>query len=252
MEVSTLSVLWVVGAAAVAILGAFLLYALHRARPFRGHSDFRGQCVVLAKALRADVRRDQQDLVIQGHYANWPAALRFSQAEDDPAVVVSLRAPATFRLAVLPQRFAGRSLQALVRSPQASFDAKFVTSVDDRRESKLFLSDNVWEEVQKLCCSSDTALSVTPGQLELAELSPTNCRAAHIANHLKSLAYLADRLSQIPGADRLKIEPFPTHNKSGLWLCVAALVLFILTLGYFVAANKSERTLAIERQALGT
>ena len=219
---------------AVALLGYLISYFRGSAN-LSGYEEVAGDAQSVARSMKAEIFRDGNDLVISGNYGKLPAIVRFSYADNTPGLNINMKAPSTFRMAVVPKGAKTTEGRVLVRTADEMFDARFVTRSDHPTQAKMLLTGKqALEQIQKLCCSSKTFLSVTAGNLELSELViPTPETARHINGHLDSMSKLAKALAAMPGADQVKITPFKRERNR---LVTAAIAVLAIT-GVIVVAS---------------
>jgi hypothetical protein len=213
---------------AVSFLGLIINY-WRQSRLFRDYEDYASDAQALAGRLKAEIFRDGTDLVISGNYGKLPTIVRFSHAENTPGLNVRMRAPATFTMSFVPKSGTkptdGR---VLIRTPDDAFDARFATRTDHPTQARMFVTSKAaFAQIQKLCCSSHTFLTLTSGGVELSELTiPTPYAGKHIQAHLESMAELGKVLQQMPGADAIKITPYQKQRSN---VVRAALAVGVLT-----------------------
>jgi hypothetical protein len=227
---------------AVALLGYIISY-FRASVNFSGYQEVAGDAQSVARGMKAEIFRDGDDLVISGNYGKLPAIVRFSYADNTPGLNISMKAPSTFRMAIVPKGASASEGRVLVRTADEMFDARFVTRSDHPTQAKMFLTGKqALEQVQKLCCSSKTFFSVTKGNLELSELViPTPYTARHINGHLDSMSKVAQALGAMPGADEVKITPFKRERNN---LITAAIAVLAITGVIVVAGAVHERSTA--------
>ena len=228
--------------AAVALLGYIISY-FRASVNFSGYQEVAADAQSVARAMKGEIFRDGDDLVISGNYGKLPAIVRFSYADNTPGLNINMKAPSTFRMSVVPKGARASEGRVLVRTPDEMFDARFVTRTDHPTQAKMFLTGKpALEQLQKLCCSSKTFFSVSSGNLELSELViPTPYTARHIDGHLDSMSKLAQSLSAMPGADEVKITPFKRERNH---LITAAMAVLAITGVVVVASAVHERSTA--------
>ena len=139
-----------------------------------------------------------------GQSVQLPAVVRFSYADNTPGLNIRMKAPSTFALSIVPKTAqVSEGGRVAVRTADEMFDARFVTRTDQPTQAKMFLSGKqTLAQLQKLCCSSKTFLTMSNGNMELSELViPSPYTDRHISDHLDSLLRVAAALGQMPGAD---------------------------------------------------
>ncbi len=199
-----LSVLIVISVAAV----GGLVTLIRRTTTFRGYEELAGEVRQIAKALKGEVFRDGNDLVVAGSYAGWPVILRFSHAENTPGLSMRMQAPASFTLWISARSRGSVEGRAQLRTGDQSFDTRFSSRSDHPTRAGLLLgAKHLAPVIQRLCCSLNTLLAITTGNIELTEMvTPTN-PAAHVLEHLEAMGKLAKFLRDMPGAEQVKVTP---------------------------------------------
>jgi hypothetical protein len=68
--------------------------------------------------------------------------------------------------------------------------------------------------MEKICCSTQTGFAIKNRVMELTELTIPAFTGNHIVGHLESMAALAQRLEDMPGASDIKIQSLPPQGSS--------------------------------------
>lgn len=223
---------------AVSLLGLIISY-WRQARMFSGYEEYAAEAQALISRLKAEAFRDSIDLVISGNYGRLPTVVRFSYADNTPGLNVKMKAPATFGMSVSPKGAKAEG-KVQLRTVDETFDSRFVIRTNDPVQARLFLAGKAaFAQIQKLCCSSQTFLTISSGSVELSELTiPEPYAAKHIESHLDSMAALAQSLQQMPGADAIKITP---RRKEHSNIIRAALTVGILAAIVVVVSAMQDR-----------
>src|SRR5205085_942517 len=118
--------------------------------------------------------------------------------------------------------------RVLVKTPDDMFDARFTTRSDNPTQAKMFTSGkSVMQALQKVCCSSKTFFTVTPGAVELSELTlPQPYTARHVSDHIGMMGQLARELGEMPGSESMKIRAMQREGTS--WILRAAVALGVI------------------------
>jgi hypothetical protein len=219
-----------------------VIHLILRGKTLSGYEDIGPEVLRLSNALRGETFRDGTDAVISGSYNGVPAVVRFSNAENTPAVNVRMPAAATFQLSVshisASARESGRSL---IKTGNAAFDARFITRTDQTTVAGLFLRSAAVKMLEQLACSRNTFLTVGNGAIELSELvipTPNTCQ--HVLDHLHAMEQLGQRLRTMPGADRVKVATM--QRERYLAGRIALVVGVIAALGSIYTATKAPST----------
>src|SRR3954470_2426799 len=203
---------------ALSVVGVIISLVRGRST-FSGYEDLAPDPRTIAKALTdSEVFRDGGDLVVSGNFQKLPTIVRFSYDENTPALNIHMKAPATFTLSVVPKGARATEGRVLVRTPDDMFDARFTTRSDNPTQAKMFTSGKlVMQALQKVCCSSKTFFTVTPGAVELSELTlPQPYTARHVSDHIGMMGQLAKQLGEMPGSESGKVRAMQREGSS--WL----------------------------------
>jgi hypothetical protein len=121
-------------------------------------------------------------------------------------------------MSIVPKGARSTEGRVLVRTPDEMFDARFVTRSDNPTQAKMFTSGKtVMQARQKVCCSAKTFLTVTPGAVELSELTiPEPYTSRHITDHIGQMGQLARQLGEMPGSETMKVRAMQREGSS--WL----------------------------------
>ncbi|SRR5581483_5966574 len=207
---------------------------MRRRATFAGYEEIAADARALALLLRGEVFRDGMDLVVSGNFEKLPVLIRFSNSENTPGLNIRMQAPASFSLSVAPAAMqlidGGRSV---ITTGEHMFDLRFTTRSNHPTQAKIFASRQVVSLFQRLCCSSKTFFSMSPGIVELSELVMPPHLARHVAEHLKVMAQVAQELRHMPGAAQVKVVPFERerHLAARIAVGVGAAVTIAILLG---------------------
>ncbi|MDP9267916.1 MAG: hypothetical protein M3P27_06265 [Acidobacteriota bacterium] len=213
---------------AVALIG-LVISTMRGKSTFSGYEELATDARAIAKTLtHAEIFRDGNDLVISGNFQKLPTLIRFSYDQNTPALNIHMKAPATFTLSVVPKGARSTEGRVLVRTPDDMFDARFTTRSDNPTQAKMFTSGKrVMQALQKVCCSSKTFFTVTPGAVELSELTmPQPYTARHVSDHIAMMGQLARELGEMPGSESMKIRALQREDTS--WVLRGAVVLGVV------------------------
>lgn len=223
----------------LAFIGA-VLSMYRRSLLFSGYKEMAGDAREIARTFGGDISRDGNDLVIAGNINRMPVFVRFSQEENTPGLFIRMEMPALFQLTIVPQ---GSSQEAegrtIVRLGDKSFDNKFTTRTDQPSQFRMLLGPRVIANIQKLCCSNRTFLSVERGVMELTELAiPTGFVGRHVNEHLQQMAEIGKEMAEMPGAHEIKIKPIERERNL---VARAAIGVGVIAAIGTVAAGYSQR-----------
>jgi hypothetical protein len=233
----------------VAFVGAMIAY-IGSVRTFRGHTEIAAE----ARKLRADIGgelfRDGDDLVISGNYKGMPTVVRFSYAENTPGMNVRMDLPSALDLVIVPRGAKDVSGRAETKTGDSLFDSRFTSRTDQPQEARMLLGiRGTIGEINKLCCSSRTYFSLSRGHAEVSELTiPSNLRQ-HVMEHVEAMSRLAQALRQLPGADKIRVQPIRRHKHVFGRVAIAAGVVAAV-FAIMATARYSEKPL--QRQSAAT
>lgn len=197
-------VLWII--AGLAGIGVIVTY-LRTRMTYSGYEEIVGDIRKLSSSLRGETFRDGADVVVSGEWEKNPVVVRFSNQENTPGLNIRMPAAATFQLSVVAvgvQPTEGP--RTPVKTTDDMFDARFTTRTDQPMNARLLLTKSVTATLQRLACSKNTYIAVGSGSIEQSELViPSPGTAAHVIEHLKSMASLAKKLKELPGSEKVKL-----------------------------------------------
>jgi hypothetical protein len=199
----------------VGIIG-IIVYWVRRFAVFLGYKSIQPDVLQIAELLKTDAYRQGSDIVIAGHYGGYPTIVRFSHKVDTPGLDIQMRVPAGFNFSITPKAFSsGAEGRVLTRTGSAALDRRFSARTDHPLEFKMLTSvSTTLSRLEQLCCSTQTGLVIKDRTMELSELTIPPFAANHVFDHLQSMLVLARNVSEMPGADQIKIEPLPRRGSS--------------------------------------
>jgi hypothetical protein len=207
-------------------------------RTFAGYAELAEEAQQLRAGIRGAIFRDGSDLVISGEYQKLPVVVRFSNSENTPGLNIRMQAQSTLAFTLASP---GTQLldggRAVIPTGDSLFDIRFVTRTNQPTQARLFMTRGVVGLLQKLCCSSQTCLAVSHGMLEVSELIVPHDTSRHVLEHLNVMARLAADLRAMPGADQVKIIPFPRERHLAARIAIAAAV--VVTIASVLAATRA-------------
>src|SRR5260221_1555149 len=183
---------------------------------FSGYEDIKPEVKQISSAIRGELFRDGEDLVIAGQTKKHPVQIRFSYAENTPGLNVRMQAPVSFTFSVVPKGERATEGRVPVRTGDDMFDARFSARTDHPTQAKMLLgSKQMRTHMEKLCCSSKSFLTMMTGLIEQSELViPSPYTVRHILDHVDSMAVLASGVEGIPGAEGVKIGAYKREHTS--------------------------------------
>ena len=199
----------------VGIIG-IVVYWVRRFAVFLGYKAIEPDVLQIAELLQAQPLRDRSDVVLEGNYGGNPTIVRFSHRVDTPGLDIQMRVPATLNLFLMPKNFATTNEgRVLMRTGSAPLDRRFNARTDHPMEFKMLTAGTAMKSsLEQLCCSTQTGLSVRDRTIELSELTIPPFTANHVFDHLQSMLTLAKTIQNMPGADRIKVDPLPRRGNS--------------------------------------
>src|SRR5438552_10681624 len=126
---------------------------LARRHRLRGYPDIAPVVAGMAAALRGEVDRDGNDLLLRVNVQHWPVLVRFSNSDGQPGL--NIRTPVEGRLALycVPRSQSDAPHPEALSTGDAPFDARFRITASEPFLGRLLLStDSVPNLLQRLCC----------------------------------------------------------------------------------------------------
>ena len=199
----------------VGIVG-IVVYWVRRFAVFLGYKAIQPDVLQIAELLKTQPVRERNDVVLAGHYGGRPTIVRFSHRVDTPGLDIQMRVPATVNLFLVPKTITlegeGR---VVMRTGSAALDRRFNARTDHPTEVRMLTAGStIKTSLEQLCCSTQTGLSIKERAIELSELTIPPFTANHVFDHLQSMLTLAKGVEDMPGADRIKVEPLPRRGSS--------------------------------------
>ena len=198
----------------VGIIG-IVVYWVRRFAVFLGYKAIAPDILKIAELLKAQPLRDRSDVVLEGRYGGNPTIIRFSHRVDTPGLDIQMRVPAAISFFLLPKNFAARNEgRVLMRTGSAPLDKRFDARTDHPMEFKMLTAGApIKASLEQLCCSTQTGLTIRDRVIELSELTIPPFTANHVFDHLQSMLTLAKVIHDMPGADRIKVDPLPRRGQ---------------------------------------
>jgi hypothetical protein len=199
----------------VGIIG-IVVYWVRRFAVFLGYQAIEPDVLKIAELLKAQPLRDRSDVVLEGHYGGNPTIVRFSHRVDTPGLDIQMRVPAAINFFLVPKNIPGKNEgRVLMRTGSAPLDKRFNARTDHPMEFKMLTAGAAIKSgLEQLCCSTQTGLTVRDRVMELSELTIPPFTANHVFDHLQSMLTLAKAIHEMPGADRIKVDPLPRRGSS--------------------------------------
>lgn len=217
----------------VGIVG-IVVYWVRRFAVFLGYKAIQPDVLQIAALLKAQPIRERSDVVMEGHYGGNPTIVRFSHRVDTPGLDIQMRVPATVNFFLAPKNIAAANEgRVQIRTGSATLDRRFNARTDHPVELRMLTAGPaIKNSLEQLCCSTQTGLTIKDRAIELSELTIPPFTANHVFDHLQSMLTLAKAIHEMPGADRIKVDPLPRRGSSwpvrvalaGGLLCLVALL----------------------------
>jgi hypothetical protein len=199
----------------VGIVG-IVVYWVRRFAVFLGYKAIQPDVLQIAALLKAEPIRERSDVVLEGNFGGNPTIVRFSHRVDTPGLDIQMRVPATVNLFLAPKTIAGANEgRAPVRTGNAALDRRFNARTDHPMEVRMLTAGPAIKgSLEQLCCSTQTGLTIKDRVIELSELTIPPFTANHVFDHLQSMLALAKAIHEMPGSDRVKVDPLPRRGSS--------------------------------------
>src|SRR5204863_8490025 len=109
-----------------------------------------------------------------------------------------VHAPVTFAFSIVPKGIRATEGRVAIRTGNDVFDSRFVARTDHPTQVRMLLSQKkIMRQLEKLCCSSRTFLTMNNGVMELSELMiPENSLVRHVLDHIDSLSEITKTLHE--------------------------------------------------------
>lgn len=227
--------------AAVSLLGV-IITSMRKGAMLAGYGDYRKDIEKITSTLKLEMFRDGDDVVLTGNHKQKPIQIRFSYSETTPGLNIRMQAPVSFTFSVVPKGAPSTEGRVLVRTGDDMFDARFAARTDHPTQAKMLVgSKQMRTQMEKLCCSSKTFLTLTTGNMELSELViPQPYTARHVLDHLDSMAMLGDAVEDIPGAEKVKVTPYRREKSTPFFRIAVAIGAITAIIAVFALQNPSE------------
>lgn len=231
------------GVVALVSLAGIIIAIFQRTSATKGYEEYREDIDKIRKQLGAEMFRDGDDLVITGNSGKFPTQVRFSYSETTPGLNIRMAAPVSFRFSVVPKGERATEGRVLVRTGDDMFDARFAARTDHPTQAKMLVTSKAMRtQMERLCCSSKTFLTLVPGSIELSELViPSPYTARHVSDHIQSMSILGKAVDEIPGAETIKIVPYQREKSTPyLKFAIAAGVLMAIAVVFYMKPRPAQ------------
>jgi hypothetical protein len=169
-----------------------------------------------------------------------------------------MQAPVSFTFSVVPKGARATEGRVLVRTGNDMFDAKFNSRTDHPTQAKMLVGGRAaLQHLEKLCCSQKTYITLTRGSIEMSELIiPAPYTGRHVLDHVESMAIVAKAVSEIPGAESVKVVPYEREKSTPVFRIALVIGAIVAILGVFMikpggdtnlkAAAANDKVISIE------
>jgi hypothetical protein len=221
--------------ALVTIIGV-IVSSMRKSSALAGYDEIRQEVPRIASALKAEMFRDGNDLVLVGNFNRRPTQVRFSYDENTPGLNIRMQAPVSFTFSVVPKGARATEGRVLVRTGNDMFDAKFNSRTDHPTQAKMLVGGRAaLQHLEKLCCSQKTYVTLTRGSIEMSELIiPAPYTGRHVLDHVESMAIVAKAVSEIPGAESVKVVPYEREKSTPVFRIALVVGAVVAILGVFM------------------
>jgi hypothetical protein len=161
-----------------------------------------------------------------------------------------MQAPVSFTFSVVPKGARATEGRVLVRTGDEMFDARFAARTDHPTQAKMLVTSKMMRtQMEKLCCSSKTFLTMTTGSIELSELIiPEPHTGRHVLDHVASMAALAAGVENIPGAENVKIKKYEKERSTPMLRIAIGIGAVTALCAVFVMKQAPEAAVLAESQ----
>lgn len=229
---------------AVVSLVGVVITSMRKSSMLAGYGEYRQDILKIATQLKLEMFRDGEDVALTGNHKGKPIQIRFSYSETTPGLNIRMQAPVSFTFSVVPKGATSTEGRVLVRTGDEMFDARFSARTDHPTQAKMLVSSKAMRtQMEKLCCSSKTFLTLTTGSIELSELIiPQPYTARHVVDHLDSMSLLSDAVDDIPGAEKVKITPYQREKSTPVFRIAVAIGAITALAAVFVMGKPAANT----------
>lgn len=218
-------------ALAIPIVGVLIEFFQAQSR-LKGFRELRQDLRMMAVDLQGEIDRDDQDLLVRGHYGHWPVLVRFSRSEYEAGVSIQMAVPANITLYCYPAAHQGEEGSVPLAISDQRFMAHFRLSTNNTplEVSMILSSPAVVAELTKIV-DTQTQLTLENRTLELSEavIVPEDL-GSRLMNRVRGMARIAAEAMDVHGGGSAAgIASKRTHNWFRVgYVTVSALLLVIV------------------------
>lgn len=198
----------------------------------RGFRRLRKELNAISSGIGGDFDRDGDDLLIRGHYGQWPVLIRFSRSEYEAGMSIDMPVPSNLTLFCYPNAHVGEEGQVALQVSDARMMSLFRLSTNNSplEVSMILSSPAVQAELSKIM-DSQSYLTLENRNLELAEAVIAEAHlAARTLNCVRGMARIAAEAMEVHGGSGVvPISPKPRTNWFRVgYLAASGLILLVL------------------------
>lgn len=214
----------------------------------RGFRRMRKELNAIARGIAGDFDRDGDDLLIRGHYAQWPVLIRLSRSEYEAGMSINMPVPSKLTLFCYPNAHVGEEGQVALQVSDARMMSQFrlTTNNSPLEVSMILSSPAVQAELSKIM-DSQSYLTLENRNLELAEAVIAEAHlAARALNCVHGMARIAAEATEVHGGSGV-VPASPKRHPNWFrigYLGASALILVALA----ISAMPSRRPVQVQAQ----
>ena len=215
----------------------------------RGFGGLRKELKTIATGITGDFDRDGDDLLLRGHYGQWPVLIRFSRSEFEAGISINMPVPSNLTLFCYPNAHVGEEGQVALQVSDARMMSQFRLSTNNSplEVSMILSSPAVQAELSKIM-DSRSYLTLENRNLELAEAVIEEVHlAARTLNCVRGMARIAAEATEVHGGSG--VVPAPPKRRPNWFRLgyLTASALILLALGITVISSR--RPVPVQAQA---
>lgn len=229
-------------AVVIPVVGILIEFFRAQSR-LRGFREMRKNLQKLAVDLNGEIDRDDDDLLIRGHYGHWPVLIRFSRSEYEAGTSIQMPVPANVTLYCYPVAHQGDEGQTPLRISDERFMQHFRLSTNNSplEVSMILSSPAVVQELSKIT-DSQTYLTLENRTLELAEavIAPEDL-GTRLMNRVRGMARIANEAAEVHGSPGIPATHKPGRNWFRVgYVTASALILTVLVVSIVVTRPEAQ------------
>jgi len=227
----------------------FLIENIRVQMLLRGFRRMRKELNAISMGIAGDFDRDGDDLLIRGHYAQWPVLIRFSRSEYEAGMSINMPVPSKLTLFCYPNAHVGEEGQVALQVSDARMMSQFrlTTNNSPLEVSMILSSPAVQAELSKIM-DSQSYLTLENRNLELAEAVIAEAHlAARALNCVHGMARIAAEATEVHGGSGVVPSSPKRHTN---WFRIGYLTApALILLGLGISAIPSHKPVPVQAQA---